>query len=146
MPDQPARTLLQCSLFVVLLSLTVIELEGYSLPNSLILITLGLALCLNYFICTPLFAAAILSAGTLGLGIVFCIIRRFFLQKSFDEWSVVKLAAAIFFCVPLDSMAMFLGVFGLVAIILAVQFGWRLCRQVIPIGPALSAGAFAALL
>ena len=146
MPDQPARTLLQCSLCVMLLSLSVIELEGYSLPNSLIIITLGLALGLNWINCSPFFAAAILSAGTFCLGIVLHIIWKFFLKESFHEWGVVKLAAAIFFCVPLDSMAMFLGVFGLATIMLAVQFVWCLSRQVIPIGPALAAGVFAALL
>ena len=146
LPEEPVRAGVTWIMAVLLLSLTVIDLEAERLPNSLVLWVAGIGLVLVWLgnrsfpdaiaLCLAVFLAAI-TLRFLGQAVA---------GKPGVGWGDIKLGTALALAIPADSAAVFLGVSGLIAVVSALELGWRRHREVIPVGPALCAGVFAVLL
>ena len=144
--DEPVRMGALWVMAILLLTLSVVDLEHQKLPNSLILCAVGTGLFLTWITDRSLFEAGILCVAVVVAGLLLRIIGYWLAGQPGLGWGDIKLGGALALAIPLDSAPVFLGTSGLLAIILALEFGWRRRLQMVPFGPALCAGAFMALL
>ena len=145
-PEDPARAAIMWIMAVVLLSLTIIDIEYERLPNGLVLLAAGIALALIWLGDRSVLGAVLLSLIVFFGGVAIRFIGQLYAGKPGLGWGDIKLAAALGLAVPIDSAVIFLGISGILAVVLAVEFGFRRHRDKVPLGPALCAGTFAALL
>ena len=145
-PGQPEQAVILWVLAVLLLTLSIIDLEQHRLPNSLIMLVLGLGLSLVWVTEQSFVEAGAMSAAALAVGLLARFAGQMLSHQPGIGWDDIKLVGALSLGIPFDSVIVFLGAFGLALIILVAEFGWRRHLPVVPLGPALCFGAFAALL
>ncbi|NKB45864.1 MAG: prepilin peptidase [Alphaproteobacteria bacterium] len=145
-PQSMTRIAVLWGLVVVLLALSVIDLEVRRLPNGLVLFVFILASALAWLNQRAIGDVVTGMAAVLIFGIFLRVLGQIVEKKPGLGWGDIKLAVAIAIAVPLGAAPVFLAVGGAVALFLAAWFGWKHGLRHIPLGPALCAGALAAFL
>lgn len=144
-PDDVFRVAVLWLLTIALLALTVIDLEFRRLPNGLVLMVLMLSGVMAWIDQRPAQEMVMACGITLSIGLFLRLIGRFLSRGPGLGWGDIKLALAISLNFTSHNLSIFLTVTGVCAACLIV---WSLLKQVkpgVPLGPALCAGAFAAL-
>lgn len=141
----PLRVIVLWVLTVSLLSLAVIDLEFRRLPNGLVTAVLVLSGLLAWIDQRPAEEMAFACGIAFGAGIILRFIGGFLSSGVGLGWGDIKLTVALALNVTLDNVAVFLAVTGIFAAGLAVWLYVRRTEAGVPLGPALCAGAFAAL-
>lgn len=139
------RLIMLWFLIVPLLSLTVIDLEFRRLPNGLVITVLVLSGFLAWIDQRPAQDMALACGIAFGTSVALRFIGGFFSSGVGLGWGDIKLAVALSLNITPDNFAVFLAVMGVFAAGLAVWLYVRRKEASVPLGPALCAGAFAAL-
>ena len=146
-PLDIARLMIVWLVAIVLLSLSVIDLEHRRLPNGLVLIVFVLALSLAIYDRQSVTSMIVGGGVMLACAVTLRLAGTLFLFNPGIGWGDVKLAAAIGVGIGSPEWPLFLSVLA-VSLMLSViiSFGIKpISRQAqIPIGPALCVSAFAA--
>lgn len=145
-PLELDRIILLWVLTVLLLALSVIDLEFRRLPNSLVLVLAGMASVLAWLDQRAIIQIGIAIAVVLAIGLCLRVLGQFFEKKPGLGWGDIKLGMTLAIPIPMAQFPMFLAVFGSITLVLAVWFGLGKGQRHLPLGPALCAGAFAAFL
>lgn len=140
-----ARLIALWLLTVPLLSLAVIDLEFRRLPNGLVLTVLVVSGLLAWIDHRPALDMALASGLALGIGVALRYIGRAFSSGVGLGWGDIKLTVALALNITLANLPVFLAVTGIFAAGLAVWLYASRKEVSVPLGPALCAGAFAAL-
>lgn len=140
------RLILLWVLTVLLLALSVIDLEFRRLPNGLVLVLAALSMVLAWLDQRALIEVVIAVAVVLATGLCLRVLGQILEKKPGLGWGDIKLGMALAITLPLVHLPIFLIVCGSITVVLAVWFGLREGVRHFPLGPALCAGAFAAVL
>jgi leader peptidase (prepilin peptidase) / N-methyltransferase len=145
-PIEIDRIIVLWVLTVLLLALSVIDLEFRRLPNGLVLVLAGVASVLSWLDQREITQIGIAIAVVFAIGVCLRGLGQLFENKPGLGWGDIKLGMALAIPMPMAHIPMFLTVFGSVTLVLAVWFGLGKKQRHFPLGPALCAGAFAAFL
>ena len=146
MSEDPARVAITWIMAIVLLALSVINIEHNSSSTGLVVSAALLSIIIVLYDGRSLLEAIIGAALALICALIFREISRLFCVKGLPFCVDVKLIGALGLVVYPEKALVFFGAFCAVAVVLAAVLVWCRCDNTLPFSAALCAGAFVTLL
>jgi leader peptidase (prepilin peptidase)/N-methyltransferase len=146
MPFELDRIILLWVLTVLLLALSVIDFEFRHFQNGLVLVLYGMAGVLAWLDQRSIIPILIAVAAVFSIGLCSRVLGQFLEKKPGLAWGDIKLGMALAIPIPMAQLLTFLIVFGFITLVLTIWVGLGKGKRHFPLGLALCAGAFAALL